>query len=258
MGLLKKLGLGIGTLILAGASLFNSGCATEKPIQKIIDPVQKTQESGIYYKIDPVRKAQESVIYHKVLVKEINRIIKKTEDPAIKEELMEDRDWYKKVIKAKEKEYHEALVKQEKARQQALANVEQPQQKNSLLAQIAEGYMLPPMQISENVEQPSKSLEQVTKSWAYDMKSIRNDALKQGEEYETEFKEELERIKQGKTQSYERLKNLYTQLQEQIKKEYEAEIIKLEKEQEKIERAYEEANEALKKEKEKYQKSLSK
>ena len=109
----------------------------------------------------------------------------------------------------------------------------------------------------KNVEKPTKTPEQVTEDWREDMSTIREDTLKEAGAYENEFKKEIERVRQGKTQSYERVIELYGKLEEKERKAYEAEMrayearmAEINKEREAFKKAYEKAKEDLKKEKE--------
>ena len=102
----------------------------------------------------------------------------------------------------------------------------------------------------KNVEQPVKTPEKVTEEYHNDMATLRGGALKEGAIYEAEFKRELERVKQGKMESYKKVIELYGKLEEKRKKAYEADMERLRKEEEAIKKAYDEANEAFKKEKE--------
>jgi len=78
--------------------------------------------------------------------------------------------------------------------------------------------------VIKSVEQPVKTPEQVTKEYHEDMATLRKDALKEGAVYEAEFVKELERVKQGKRESYEKVMELYGKLEEKRKKAYDTEM----------------------------------
>ena len=97
---------------------------------------------------------------------------------------------------------------------------------------------------------PVKTPEQVTEDWREEKNNLKENTLEQGKTCDEEFLQEYEKVKQGKTQSYERLMGLYDQLEEKQKQAYKAKMDSINRERETIQKAYEKANKDLQKEKE--------